>query len=554
MRSIAISAVIVYLVLFSTPALASIEINSPKVIIEVNPNLELFGVVYILAFNGSEDFIIASKSYIKDVLEYFGPYKDHPAVEWIREIMPRNQPSYLKDHFIMDLAGNLATMPYLGNFSEDDLLLSEFYRQLSDFAKKSNFIQFYNSHRETYEKAVKPLREMIPEDFPKKFVEFFGYSYSEYRVELSYSLWIRGHVKYDLNSITCVMSVPNDPSYRIWILFHEFTHPYINPLVDSHSMLFRNLTYFVEEVQKEFPTITSRDPLHYASNYYWHELFTESFALYLISYYNLTVVKYLELSDFAIGYYLVDDIIREFRTFEKTKRPNETLSDYFPTLIKHLQELATPNNVTLYFRQKVPVTVFWFLDRGYATGRIIIVYGTQNPDEEGNKYDRKSALQLKDNLNEMFSEVYGISPTIIVKSDKELTDEDLKENIILVGGPVANNLTKSLQNKMPIKFVLNRTWGLKRDFNVVNKFSAFLFTSLKKLPVEELPVDAPIPQEYPLGVIEVIRNPWNEKNFVLIVAGVDRYSTRSLVTQVQGLLTSYIIVGDNYIEAGFYEI
>ena len=62
----------------------------------------------------------------------------------------------------------------------------------------------------------------------------------------------------------------------------------------------------------------------------------------------------------------------------------------------------------------------------------------------------------------------------------------------------------------------------------------------------------PSPQEYPLGVVEVIGNPWNEKNLVLIVAGVDRYSTRRLTSNVQASLISYIIKGDNYVEAGFY--
>lgn len=546
MRNILFSAVILYLILFSVPPVASLKStqNFSKVSVEVNPNLELFAVVYILAFNGSDDFIIAPQSYINDVLTYFAPYKEHPAVELIREIMPKDQPYYLKDHFIMDFAGNLATMPYLGNFSEDDFLLSEFYRQLSDFAKESNFIQFYNSHRETYEKAVKPLSEVIPKDFPKKFIEFFGYSYSEYKVVLSYSLWIHAHVKYSLDSIVCVMSVPSEPLSRVRTIFHEFAHPYIEPLIDSHPALFRNLTYFVEEVQKEFPTVTSRDPVHYASNYYWRELLTESFALYLINHYNLTkIVKYHELSDLAIGYYLVDDIIEELRVFEKSKQSNETLSDYLPTLVSHLQELATPNNVTIYFRQKVPVTMFWFLDKSYATGRIIIVYGTQNPDEEGNSYDKESALQLKDNLNEMFSKSYGVSPAIIVKSDKELTDEDLKENIILVGGPVANNLTKSLHDRMPIRFVFNGTWGLKRDFKWVNKFSAFLFTSFGNLSIEELSKDTPIPQEYPLGVVEVIRNPWSDENFILIVAGIDRYSTRKLIDNVRSLLLSYIVEG-----------
>ena len=127
--------------------------------------------------------------------------------------------------------------------------------------------------------------------------------------------------------------------------------------------------------------------------------------------------------------------------------------------------------------------MFWFLDKSYATGRIIIVYGTQNPDEEGNSYDKESALQLKDNLNEMFSKSYGVSPAIIVKSDKELTDEDLKENIILVGGQdkVRSRLFSPI---MDLPDIISRVWMVigKRHgachlfyhfFNHVKKFIIF---------------------------------------------------------------------------------
>lgn len=55
----------------------------PSIKVEVNPNLELFAVIYILAFNGSEPFIIAPKDYINDVLTYFAPYKEHEAVKYI---------------------------------------------------------------------------------------------------------------------------------------------------------------------------------------------------------------------------------------------------------------------------------------------------------------------------------------------------------------------------------------------------------------------------------------------------------------------------------------
>jgi len=524
----------------------------PQMIMEISPNLELFAVVYILAFNGSDDFIIAPQSYVRDVLAYFAPYKAHPAVLYLKESIPKDQPYYLRDRLISNFCSNLASMPYLGNLSENDPLLTEFYRQLVDFAKESNFIQFFNLHKEAYKNAVEPLREVLPRNLSEKFTEFFGYSYGEYKVELSYSLWIHPHSGYGVNSVTSVMSVFSNPSQQAMIVLHEFTHPYIEQLMDSYPTIFKNMTYFVDELHREFPVWTSRDPEHYTSDYYWRELFTESFAVYLASTPNTNLTgmaEFQRLNDLAIGYYLIDALLQEFRAFENMKHVNETLLDYFPTLIRHLQNLATPANATQYFMQKVPVTRFWFFERSYVAGKVIIVYGSNNPDESGNEYDRETAFQLKNYLEKLFSASYGFSPVILVKNDRELTNEDLSENLILVGGPVANGITKKLQSKMPIKFTLNESWTLVRNISLTQEFHAFLFNSSTP---NELSVSAPIPKEYPFGVVEVIRNPWNEKNLVLIVAGVDRYSTRKLIDDVRISPVSYVMEGRNYVEAGFY--
>jgi len=49
-----------------------------------------------------------------------------------------------------------------------------------------------------------------------------------------------------------------------------------------------------------------------------------------------------------------------------------------------------------------------------------------------------------------------------------------------------------------------------------------------------------------------VRNPWNEKNFIAVVAGVDRYSTRALVKEFTAYPRSYGIESGDYVEVGFY--
>ena len=107
--------------------------------------------------------------------------------------------------------------------------------------------------------------------------------------------------------------------------------------------------------------------------------------------------------------------------------------------------------------------------------KLIIVYGTQNPDKRGSEYDRETAYLVKNNLMERFR-LYGRSPSIIIKADKNLTDEDLRHNLILIGGPVANGVVKQLNDELPVKFIFNGSWILRRNPSNVKEFAAFYVT------------------------------------------------------------------------------
>ncbi|MCD6372381.1 MAG: DUF4932 domain-containing protein, partial [Thermococcus sp.] len=81
-----VGAFLITLIFLSSLPLGTTQAQGPQVVVEVNPNLELFSVIYILAFNGSDPFIVAPQDYIQDVLTYFAPYKEHEAVKYIREV------------------------------------------------------------------------------------------------------------------------------------------------------------------------------------------------------------------------------------------------------------------------------------------------------------------------------------------------------------------------------------------------------------------------------------------------------------------------------------
>ena len=546
-----VAVFLVTLMFLSSLPLGATQAQESQVTVEVNPNLELFSVVYILAFNGSDPFIIAPQDYVQDVLTYFAPYKEHEAVKYIREVLDESLPYYSRDSAMMDLGGRLALLDYLPNETNlGDL------RPLAEFASESNFMEFYKAHKEDYLKYTSSIAPYL-ENVPELYREFFGFTYQEYRVELSYSVRIHPHAIFREERAYCIgYAIPSKYKAQMFqqvvTIFHELTHPPIMDFLGENFEFFKNKSYYLDEVRNQMPVTTSYDYGHFGSfSKYLNEILTESLAEYfaLKSGVPEDFVKFRSLQ-LSTDLYLIQDFLREYEHFEKTRKENETLLDYAPIMAEHMEKWATPENISEYFKMRTPITELWAVDRIKYMGKVIIVYGTQNPDKSGTEYDRETAEDYKRGLERSFIWFYGSSPEIIVKADVDLTDDDLKENLILIGGPVANKITGELNDKLPITFIRDeKGWSLKRNPGAVKDFHAFLITNEN---IIELSLDSTIPYDGSIGVLQAIRNPWNEKNFIIVLAGLTRYGTRS-ISKNQDFTASYKIFGNNYIELGFYK-
>lgn len=90
-----------------------------------------------------------------------------------------------------------------------------------------------------------------------------------------------------------------------------------------------------------------------------------------------------------------------------------------------------------------------------------------------------------------------------VKLDTEAREEDLKENLILIGGPIVNNITRKINNKLPIKFDKKRNWAV------------FSKISNKYYLADEI------------GIIVKTKNPFNSRKRLLLIAGKKHMGTRA---------------------------
>lgn len=96
------------------------------------------------------------------------------------------------------------------------------------------------------------------------------------------------------------------------------------------------------------------------------------------------------------------------------------------------------------------------------------------------------------------------SPLPNYKLDTEMKEADFKNNnLILVGGPKANTAVDRVNKSMPIYFDYHREW------NIVSQFS-------KQVYVED-----------DIGILAKMKNPFNDKKHILVIAGKRFKGTRA---------------------------
>ena len=96
-------------------------------------------------------------------------------------------------------------------------------------------------------------------------------------------------------------------------------------------------------------------------------------------------------------------------------------------------------------------------------------------------------------------------PESKVRMDTEMKPEDLKGNLILLGGPAVNKILERVNSKLPIRFVKDKKWYIYSRF------------SKKKYTADEC------------GMIIDAENPFAKGKRLLIIAGIRYSGTKSAV-------------------------
>ena len=138
----------------------------------------------------------------------------------------------------------------------EDFFLEEdnkyFFKDLKEFVQNENYLEFYKSNYNEYHKMIEESNSEYPEDLDVKDVEKYYDKSSEYSVV--YTIFINNAFGFEEeNTLMCIKGLTIDENDKYFeqldelpYLYHEFSHPIINGLVDKYWDNFEDTDEFVK--------------------------------------------------------------------------------------------------------------------------------------------------------------------------------------------------------------------------------------------------------------------------------------------------------------------
>lgn len=232
--------------------------DGPAVRVTVDPRVELMSIIFRLAGN-PEYGGGRVESYVDDVEDHFGEFRNHAVVELARRLRGSRGVSY---DAVMSMAVHLSDAYEVGEkvpFEPHPKSLDKrwtvadarkFLDLARQFAKDARFEEFIEKHRPIFETAESRMTAVLQEHGHLKwFDEFFG-SRPGARFTLALGMLNGGqcygphcNASDGTQELYCVLGVwltddgglPRFDSDVLETVVHEFCHSYTNPIVDRHE-------------------------------------------------------------------------------------------------------------------------------------------------------------------------------------------------------------------------------------------------------------------------------------------------------------------------------
>lgn len=217
--------------------------------------------------------------------------------------------------------------------------VEEFFYLVKELYDQEGLSEVFDQYEEEFKKIEHLTKDILPKNFSIKDIEqFYGYSQNGYNVTLS--ILANGGFGFEKeNSLTYFKGVNfkngeyrlNDIGFLI-CLFHEYSHPYINPLIDQYFSQFNEIDSLLEEaVENGLPNcyqkpkillyeyLVRTNSIILASKYLSHDILKDDIEWFkrigfkhIDSMIDLTINK--KKNDQSYEYFFVSEVIPHFNS------------------------------------------------------------------------------------------------------------------------------------------------------------------------------------------------------------------------------------------------
>ena len=367
MKSLKFSLIILSIIANDGSLVAQDPYTSPGAITEVKnqvtvgvfPQVELISIVETISkYPTVLGFLMAkdSSEYKSDVTEHFSPFNDHPVIHMFDRLSlqpgglnfsaPSNIMLYTDKsiHLREDIELDDFVVNRIGGRDS----LQVFLDLIRDFAIQSSFNKFYNEHQDFYLKIVKnTIHSLGPINSISELESFYGKIQKSYNIVLVSLYNFHGYgnsllCSNDLREIYNTMgpkTVNNnvqffgDEDYLKYMIRHEFSHPFVNPLTEKHWD-------YIKDYSDKFDTISEVARKKVCGD--WQECINE-FIIRAIT----TQIAYNESDEAGMlvyekeksrGVSHMDSLLKKIRYYQSNRETYPTLDSYYLNILDVFKE------------------------------------------------------------------------------------------------------------------------------------------------------------------------------------------------------------------------
>lgn len=355
------------LLILST-TIAAQSVNSSKPHVGVDLRVELFAIIFRLA--GNPEYNQGKlQNYISDIDRYFGPYREHPAIEHARQLREKmgvgfdivmflaihmTDPYELRERVPFDAPGGILEQkgipkPQAKQFAAE---LRSFLEDVRRFTVEAKVREFFDAHKAFYDSAGLGLRQIVENnvDFGW-FDRFYGKPpAADFLIvpllansETNFGPRLLGpDVRTELYAILTTSradakGIPIFDKGKVSTLVHEFSHSYINPLVTASAERFE------PSAKRIFKQV--EDAMTDQGNGEWQIMMFESLVRaatirYMLAHEGKKAAQSEIKEQQAKGYLFMPEIVNLMGEYEINRKKYPTLESFMPRIIALFDSLA----------------------------------------------------------------------------------------------------------------------------------------------------------------------------------------------------------------------